>query len=579
MTAIKAGNLAVVEWLLAQPETWTGRWDNDPFKLLLQHTPSLATHFLDAFAIERGCNDDGDTAFMFSDLRFIYGEPTVKVANTALAIAVRYHRNKNVLSHPIMEHVVQVKWDTFAKQAFKWEFGVYFFLLLSYFIGITFTAANPDWGKWKSRSDHALFGLRVIAWACSSFLIVFVEGKELIGLGPRKYLSSIWNWINMISYGTVIATIAFEFHSKANWTHARRSLTAVILVTLSLNMLQYLKISKKTGLLVVMLGDMARDVVQFFWFYSVFLLGFSGAFYQMFQGQDGYENYPNAFITVLLMLFGQITYDPFQSSRRDTRWWISNILLLIYLVCAVIMLLNILIAMMAGTYANDTTAAPDRVAVCCAESVLRFESWLTNSDRKNQFARLIDASDDGGESTKKQVAAAAVVAPIAAERSVDMPFGVAATDDVVIVDVGNAQDNHALGVVKGMSDFLTQARGQMKRTGPSRQASLLDLHLKAIGVHSLKTSALYKSALALEMRAHSRDEKAIKPLEDGLHRLKGWMRRTEKLTSAEVTAQIDHLAALVNEIPNMIETLLQQKRGEMTLSSSNHTTREYDGAS
>lgn len=44
------------------------------------------------------------------------------------------------------------------------------------------------------------------------------------------------------------------------------------------------------------------------------------------------------------MLLGSLAYDPY-SNADDWKWVMANLLLMVYLICAVVILLNVLIAM------------------------------------------------------------------------------------------------------------------------------------------------------------------------------------------------------------------------------------------
>lgn len=432
-TAITHEQPAVARWLLDLPEAWDQQWDNKLFEQLIRRTPSIVLAFLDKFAAKLEMVNYGWNIYSLRNIRLAYGPPEVKVDETALSIAVRWHEKKNVLWHPPFCHVLEAKWSSFGNSEFIKEFMAYFFLLLLYYA--TTIWAHPNWNALKDASDIVVLVFRAIAWALCVYLIVFVERKEFHGLA---YFLSFWNWINFISYGAIMATIPLEFIGGSvggEIDSARRSLLALIMVTLSLNLLQYLQIFEKTGMMIVMMSDMLRDVSQFFWFYSVFLMGFSAAFYLLFQGADGYENFINSFITVLLMLFGQVTYDPFRAAHGWI-WHMSNLLLLIYLVTVVVMLLNILIAMMSTTYSLDSSAAADRVAVCRAEIILRFESSLSEAQRAKIYRDLISKADSTTKSREVGVSSSVPIAPVVITPPIDTIADMASTDNVITIDVG-----------------------------------------------------------------------------------------------------------------------------------------------
>lgn len=281
----------------------------------------------------------------------LYGAPESKIEDTALASAVEYASNKNVPTHYAMRFIMDVKWKVIAN-AFAKEVAACVVLLLSYYAIIIFEA--PNWKQFNSASDCIMLLLRTIVWLCCMYLVVFVEYRELRGSGWWNYLKSVWNWLNMATYGVIIASISLEIIGGPT-IPARNGLLALITVSLWINMLQYLSVLSITGVLIATMGRMVRDVGQFFILYSVFLFRFSGALHLILSDVVGYKTFVNTFLTVLLMLFCNINYDPYNDSNGWT-WVFSKVLLIGYLICVVIMLLNVLIAMMAISFAITDAA-------------------------------------------------------------------------------------------------------------------------------------------------------------------------------------------------------------------------------
>ncbi|KAG3140699.1 hypothetical protein PI126_g15865 [Phytophthora idaei] len=140
-----------------------------------------------------------------------------------------------------------------------------------------------------------------------------------------------------------------------------------------------------------MMVHVVKDIYRFFLLYSVFLLGFSGAFYLLLGGTSGYETFTTSFITVYLMLYGQLTYDNFKAAKGYT-WYTSNFLLLVHLLSAVVVLLNILIAMMATTYAEVWDAAEAEALQSHAQAIVRLEKALTPKVRREKYLQLLAVS-------------------------------------------------------------------------------------------------------------------------------------------------------------------------------------------
>lgn len=396
--AVYGDKYDIVVWLLSQQEPSCLKWDGLIFRKLMEKQPEAAIMYLDKFAFERGAATYGSVNVEYVDLNLMYGEPDVAIDATPLALAVAKANTKNVLVHRSMRYIMDIKWKL-VRYIFLRELYAYLGLLLSYYATIIF--GSPNWISLSSPSDYGVMVLRTVAWLCCLYLVVMVELFEFRG---GNYFNSYWNWLNMISYGAILASVPLEFIGGP-FSPASYGLLALITVSLWLNLLQYLCIHKRTGLLIATMGRMIHDVCQFIVLYSIFLMGFSSALYLILRGCVGYENYVNAMITVLLMLFGNITYDPYKNAT-GWKWAFSNLLLLVYLVCVVVMLLNVLIAMLSTSYDLITEAAEEQYWLNKAETILRIERTIHPTVLKRQYALLNAPNVDDKKSTNNSTLSA-----------------------------------------------------------------------------------------------------------------------------------------------------------------------------
>ncbi|KAE9023769.1 hypothetical protein PR001_g11418 [Phytophthora rubi] len=388
--AVEVGNEEMARWLLRQPGTWPRRFDKDFFAFLLEKAPGAVIDYLDAFATVLNHSHKGYEAVKYTDLRVIYGEPTVPVSDTALALVAESSAAHEILSHRLMRMILHAKWHSFARAMFRRELAAYTLLVASYFIPTVW--GGPDWIHLHSKVDKMVAALRFLSWLLSIFLLLHVERSECRGEGARRYFASFWNWIGVLTYGAIICSIPLEFVAFSEMTQqARNSVLALIIVCLWVNLLQFLQMSRDSGLIIAMMVHMVKDIYRFFLLYSVFLLGFSGAFYLLLRGTAGYETFTSSFITVYLMLYGQLTYDNFKQATGYT-WYTSNFLLLVHLLSAVVVLLNILIAMMATTYAEVWDAAEAEALQSHAQAIVRLEKALTSKARRDKFLQLLAVS-------------------------------------------------------------------------------------------------------------------------------------------------------------------------------------------
>ncbi|GMF22199.1 unnamed protein product [Phytophthora fragariaefolia] len=428
----------MVRWLLQQPGTWPKRYNGDFFAFLLEKAPGAVTDYLDAFAMVLNHSHKGYEAVKYTDLRIIYGEPTVPVSDTALALVAESSAAHAILSHRLMRMILHAKWHSFARAMFQRELAAYMLLVTSYFIPTVW--GSPNWIHLKSHVDKMVAALRFLSWLLSIFLLLHVERSECRGEGARRYFASFWNWIGVLTYGSIMCSIPLEFIAFSDLTQqARNSVLALIIVCLWVNLLQFLQMSRDSGLIIAMMVHMVKDIYRFFLLYSVFLLGFSGAFYLLLRGTAGYETFTSSFITVYLMLYGQLTYDNFKQATGYT-WYTSNFLLLVHLLSAVVVLLNILIAMMATTYSEVWDAAEAEALQSHAQAIVRLEKALTPQVRRDKFHQLLAVSKSKPKASARSMR----------ERRYAVDNEEVAEDDSLVTARATRRQNIILGVAEKM---------------------------------------------------------------------------------------------------------------------------------
>lgn len=294
-TSVHSRNAELVIWLIKQHgQTDRLHWDNSFFCVLMQKIPEAAWIYLDQFAIEIGPGKGGMVDIRFSDLRHVYGSPDKAIDSTALATAVKFVNNKNVLAHRLIQHTMFVKWEQLRQEFLVEEFASN---SLTCFHTTSLSSADRDWMKFKHHSDYAVIISRVLCWVCI-FNRVRVELNRIRSGG---YFKSYWNWLRMITYGAVLASIPLEFAGESACV-ARDRLFAFIAVALWINLLQYLvDICLISRLWSTHAAGCARDCCV----YLVFMLAFGGGLHLILSEDTGYETFGGTLITILLMLFGK----------------------------------------------------------------------------------------------------------------------------------------------------------------------------------------------------------------------------------------------------------------------------------
>jgi len=145
-----------------------------------------------------------------------------------------------------------------------------------------------------------------------------------------------------------------------------------------------------TGPFVVVIWKMlTADVVRFGVIFTVFLQGFSQAFYVAFSNQGLFEFGQRVKLCFMAML-GGFEFDDYM----DTKYPVLNVsLLVVYIIVVSILLLNMLIAMMGDTYANVIGEADIQWHLEWARIILSLENEMTEAERKlkkNKYWTEID---------------------------------------------------------------------------------------------------------------------------------------------------------------------------------------------
>lgn len=155
-------------------------------------------------------------------------------------------------------------------------------------------------------------------------------------------------------------------------------------------MLFFLLGFRLTGPFVVMIYKMLiSDVLRFCIIFAIFLLGFSHAFFVLFEAQ-GVLGLMACLKMCFTILLGELE---FADANVGAFPAFSIALLLVYVVLVSIMLLNLLIAMMGETYANINEDADGQWQLERARIIFAIESKMTlaqRNDPENKYWTVVD---------------------------------------------------------------------------------------------------------------------------------------------------------------------------------------------
>ncbi|CAF4180911.1 unnamed protein product [Rotaria socialis] len=234
------------------------------------------------------------------------------------------------------------------------------------------------------------------------------KGKVVASVKEKKV--PLWNRLNKDGFTplTLAAKLGqndmfsflFDERKKVQWCYGPVSCVLYPLDEVDLEiqqevigwgyMLFFVMAFQLTGPFVVMIYEMLfNDVLRFCIIYMVFLVGFSQAFFILFNN-NGFSGF---FLSVKQCFFGMLGDFDIDRYTGTTFQYVSVSLLVIYVVVVSILLLNLLIAMMGDTYGNIIEGATQIWHLEQARIVFAIENEMSADERmlnENKYWTTID---------------------------------------------------------------------------------------------------------------------------------------------------------------------------------------------
>ncbi|KAF0700898.1 Aste57867_8584 [Aphanomyces stellatus] len=303
-------------------------------------------------------------------------------------------------------------------------FGLIKFMFTGNYAGLDWSEQIPDIKRWKRHAKRTLFlqsvfwtGLlaipiiafftsrsdtdinaskdlyqmfqNIVLWLVAVYFFRW-EVKEMMGYGVQNYISSPTNAMQMLTFCIILFLYVPCQLQLIPETWVPRQAQLVISGTTTLSLwvlfLQFLEIIPSAGYLLPMMKGLMHDLTRFSILYGVFQGGLTCCYYILFQGKDGFDTFLKAFITVFFVLFGQIdsvvkVIDD-EKVEQPLLYAAGYILLMFHCAAAIVLLLNVLIAMMNVTMQTGLENAKIEALVSYAHCILRLELSVQPSERQ-----------------------------------------------------------------------------------------------------------------------------------------------------------------------------------------------------
>ncbi|KDO31142.1 hypothetical protein SPRG_04280 [Saprolegnia parasitica CBS 223.65] len=261
----------------------------------------------------------------------------------------------------------------------------------------------------------------------TALYFVYTEWQEM-NVGLLTYFRSHMNKAQLLVYVSILYLFV---PIKLNWINAADEiefgLSGFLTLALWVLSLQFLEVVPSASFLMPMMSDLFKDIWNFFILFSVFQVGFTLTFYQLFRGMDDslhkFGSLGQSFMTTYYVSFGQLaidSLDAFGASEEvdaPMMYVATALLMMLHVAIMVIILLNVLLAMMNKTVDGGLEKAKTQALISYAQCILRLETSMNlDADGTHDLIYLHTQPDDAGEEGTPLVAPREWLNPVFTER-------------------------------------------------------------------------------------------------------------------------------------------------------------------
>ena len=259
----------------------------------------------------------------------------------------------------------------------------------------TQAAATVKTVEWNSNTGEG-WEEHAIVYLSSAITLYFVSMEiwNLMAIGYANSCFDLWNVTDWTCYVLLLYCLFVGYKgpgsADAIWDTPPPPALAVAQLLLWAKVLYFMRAFEGTGVYILTIVHILRDIKSFLLIVSIIIIGFSFAFYVLFQMSDtfindthvmAYSNIAWSLVSTFNMgVMGDFDTEMFHLQENET---ILLVLFLTLVSMVTIVLLNLLIALMGSTYerATQQSSAASRYERACI--LLELEATMYESDRMN----------------------------------------------------------------------------------------------------------------------------------------------------------------------------------------------------
>ncbi|KAJ3091079.1 Transient receptor putative cation channel sub V member 6 [Quaeritorhiza haematococci] len=351
-------------------------------------------------------------------------------SKTALEIAILNEDSDMIASQPIFRMVLEAKWTSYGQDMFVWYFISALLYMALYTVGLILLPKVSDGGDPTTlagaRLDYFSDGVGIARLVIELILVVanlfsiVVEIGEIKSRGWRDYFDGFDKWQNAVQWINIILFVIAAVLRGLDLSTSETAILGLLSIFGWLYLLYFSKGFQSFGPLCLIVWRMVfYDLSRFAALVSVFVLGFGSAIWLQLAGvatrlneqavqaaqadptaapdNPGLLDWRVSIPVLDLMNAKWITKAPHTALVWSARFLLSNgvyddmreavtppfaeFLWIVYTVAAVVLLLNLLIAMLNTTYSSIIDEAEKNWRVQWAHLIMEMDDKLSRARR------------------------------------------------------------------------------------------------------------------------------------------------------------------------------------------------------
>ncbi|XP_021356112.1 uncharacterized protein LOC110452108 isoform X4 [Mizuhopecten yessoensis] len=277
--------------------------------------------------------------------------------------------NKTIVNHDIIRLLVRRKWKHYARLRFLVN-AILFICNLACLAYAAITAAKADDPLVYDSPRDIVRAVCEVLSVITAIITLFLEIHHIIK-HKLEYLTEKFNYLELFSALFLLILVPLRFTNNDNqW-----QIYSVVFLLWTLRIFKYAAVFRQTGAYAqILVRVIANDFFQFMVVFTVFLLVFSGTLLLALRGenQTAIISDTSSFWAILFLGLRILVESEKVIEYTNIDPW-SCFIMVLFLFSCMVLLLNLLIAQLSGTYQHIQQGAPRGLEVNRAWIVARIE--------------------------------------------------------------------------------------------------------------------------------------------------------------------------------------------------------------